>query len=105
MSPRFLYLVLIACAAGGPPPTRGMETAVRVEVGDVSYTPQHRFLSEDEGVEVAGAFLREHPHRALLASRILGWPDLLPEPARREFVRSHPFVASGRPSPEPMVGP
>ena len=67
--------------------------AVRVEVGDVSYTPQHRFLSEDEGVEVAGAFLREHPHRALLASRILGWPDLLPEPARREFVRSHPFVA------------
>src|SRR5258705_7929555 len=34
MSPRFLHLVLIACAAGGPPPTRGMETAVRVEVVD-----------------------------------------------------------------------
>jgi deazaflavin-dependent oxidoreductase (nitroreductase family) len=67
--------------------------ALRVEVGRDSYIPQHRFLSEDESVAVAGDFLREHPYRVLLASRILGWPDLHTEAALRGFVRTHPFVA------------
>jgi deazaflavin-dependent oxidoreductase (nitroreductase family) len=67
--------------------------ALRVEVGRESYTPQHRFLSEDESVAVVRGFLRRHPYRVALASRILGWPDLHPEPALRDFVRTHPFVA------------
>ena len=67
--------------------------ALRVEVGRESYTPQHRFLSEDEGAVVASDFLRRHPYRVRLASRILDWPDLHSEPALRDFVRTHPFVA------------
>ena len=67
--------------------------ALRVEVGRDSYVPRHRFLSEDEGVAVAGDFLRRHPYRGLLASRILGWPDLRSEAVLRGFVRTHPFVA------------
>ncbi len=67
--------------------------ALRVEIGRESYTPQHRFLSDDEGVAVAGAFVGKHPYRHALARRILGWPDLRDEVALREFVRTHPFVA------------
>jgi deazaflavin-dependent oxidoreductase (nitroreductase family) len=67
--------------------------ALRVEVGRESYTPQHRFLSDDESVAVASDFLRSHPYRVLLASRILDWPDLHSEAALRDFVRTHPFVA------------
>jgi deazaflavin-dependent oxidoreductase (nitroreductase family) len=67
--------------------------AVRVEVGRESYTPQHRFLSEDESAVVARDFLRRHPYRVRLASRILDWPDLHSEAALRDFVRTHPFVA------------
>lgn len=67
--------------------------ALRVEVGREAFTPQHRFLSEDESVAVASDFLRRHPYRVLLASRILDWPDLHSEAALREFVRTHPFVA------------
>ena len=67
--------------------------ALRVEVGRESYTPQHRFLTEDESVAVVGDFLRRHPYRGRLACRILDWPDLRQEPALRDFVRTHPFVA------------
>ena len=67
--------------------------ALRVEVGSESYTPQHRFLSEDESAAVASDFVRRHPYRVRLASRILGWPDLHSEPVLRDFVRTHPFVA------------
>jgi hypothetical protein len=41
----------------------------------------------------ANAFLREHPYRVRLASRILGWPDLHDDAVLREFVDTHPFVA------------
>lgn len=67
--------------------------ALRVEVGRESYTPQHRFLSDDESVAVASDFVRKHPYRRILACRILGWPDLRGEAALRDFVRAHPFVA------------
>jgi deazaflavin-dependent oxidoreductase (nitroreductase family) len=67
--------------------------ALRVEVGRESYAPQHRFLSEDESVAVASEFVRRHPYRVRLATRILDWPDLRSEPALRDFVRTHPFVA------------
>ena len=67
--------------------------ALRVEVGRESYRPQHRFLSEDESVAVAADFVRRHPYRVRLATRVLDWPDLHSETALRDFVRSHPFVA------------
>ena len=67
--------------------------AIWVEVGRDSYRPQHRFLSDDDSIAVAADFLRRHPYRGLLARRILGWPDLSTEPALRDFVRTHPFVA------------
>jgi deazaflavin-dependent oxidoreductase (nitroreductase family) len=67
--------------------------ALRVEVGRVSYAPRHRFLSDDESVAVAGDFVRRHPGRVWLATRILGWPDLHDEVALRGFVSTHPFVA------------
>ena len=67
--------------------------ALRVEVGRESFTPQHRFLGDDEAVAVARAFLREHPYRVRLATCILGWPDLRAEDLLHDFVREHPFVA------------
>jgi deazaflavin-dependent oxidoreductase (nitroreductase family) len=67
--------------------------ALRVEVGRESYTPQHRFLSEDESVAVTSDFVRRHPYRVWLATRILDWPDLHSETAVRDFVGTHPFVA------------
>ena len=67
--------------------------ALRVDVGRESYAPQHRFLSEDESVAVASDFVRRHPYRVLLASRVLDWPDLHTEAALRDFVGTHPVVA------------
>jgi deazaflavin-dependent oxidoreductase (nitroreductase family) len=67
--------------------------ALRVEVGRESYTPRHRFLTEDDSVAVANDFIHRHPYRRLLICRILGWPDLRDEAVLREFVRHHPFVA------------
>jgi len=67
--------------------------ALRVEVGREHYTPQHRFLSEDESVTVASDFVRRHPYRLRVATRILDWPDLHSETVLRDFVRTHPFVA------------
>lgn len=67
--------------------------ALRVEIGRESFTPEHRFLSSEESVAVAAAFLRGHPHRVRLARRILGWPDLHDPDVLREFVDTHPFVA------------
>lgn len=66
--------------------------ALRVEVGRESYRPQHRFLDEDESVAVARDFLRRHPYRVRVASRILDWPDLHSDSVLRDFVRTHPFV-------------
>jgi deazaflavin-dependent oxidoreductase (nitroreductase family) len=67
--------------------------ALRVVVGRESFTPQHRFLSQEESVSVAHGFLRKHPYRVRLASRILGWPDLHDDAVLRDFVGTHPFVA------------
>ena len=67
--------------------------ALRVEVGREHYTPQHRFLSEDEAVAVARDFVRRHPYRVRVATRILDWPNLHSETVLRDFVHSHPFVA------------
>ena len=47
--------------------------AVQVRLGRESFTPQHRFLSNDEAFDVAVGFRREHPRRMRLISTILGW--------------------------------
>ena len=67
--------------------------ALRVEVGREHYTPQHRFLSETESVALARDFVRRHPYRVRVATRILDWPDLHSETILRDWVRTHPFVA------------
>ena len=67
--------------------------AVRVQLGRESYTPEHRFLSEDESFEVVVQFRREHPWRMRLISTLLGWGDLRDDDTAREFTRTHPLVA------------
>jgi deazaflavin-dependent oxidoreductase (nitroreductase family) len=75
--------------------------ALQIQIGRESYTPQQRFLSEDESVAVVVEFRRQHPGRVRLAARILGWGDLSSDTALRDFVRSHPFVSfrPARPAP------
>jgi deazaflavin-dependent oxidoreductase (nitroreductase family) len=67
--------------------------ALRVRIGRESFTPEQRFLSEDESFAVAVEFRRRHPWRLRLISSILGWGDLRSDAAAREFVRSRPFVS------------
>lgn len=67
--------------------------AVKVRLGRDSFVPTHRFLTDDEALEVVAQFRREHPHRVRLATAILGWGDLYDDANAREFVRGHPFVA------------
>jgi deazaflavin-dependent oxidoreductase (nitroreductase family) len=95
---------VVVCSAWGPD-TQWLRNirarpALRIQIGRESFAPQQRFLSEDESVVVATAFLRRHPWRSRLFSIVLGWGDLRPDAAVREFVRTRPFV-SFRPA-DPM---
>ena len=87
----------VICAAWGPGTDWVLNLragpAVRVRLGRESFTPQHRFLSEDEAFDVAVQFGCEHPQRLRLISTILGWGDLRDDAAVRGFIRTHPFVA------------
>ena len=67
--------------------------ALRVQIGRESFTPQQRFLSEDESLAVVGGFGRRHPWRLRLVTSILGWGDLRSDAAAREFVSARPFVS------------
>jgi deazaflavin-dependent oxidoreductase (nitroreductase family) len=67
--------------------------AVRVKLGGRTFTPQHRFLGEEEAFDVVGQFRREHPHRVRFFSTVLGWGDLRDDERVRDFIRTHPFVA------------
>jgi deazaflavin-dependent oxidoreductase (nitroreductase family) len=71
--------------------------ALQVRIGRDWFTPQQRFLSEDEGLAVVSEFRRQHPHRSRLLASILGWGDLGSDAAARDFVSTRPFV-SLRPS-------
>jgi deazaflavin-dependent oxidoreductase (nitroreductase family) len=88
---------VVICAGWGPqtdwyrnlralPPTE-------VQLGGRTFTPEQRFLTDEEAFDVVGAFRREHPYRARLISGILGWGDLQNDDTVRRFVRAHPFVA------------
>ncbi|HZD65625.1 MAG TPA: nitroreductase family deazaflavin-dependent oxidoreductase [Acidimicrobiales bacterium] len=67
--------------------------ATRVQLGGESFTPQHRFLSDDEAFEAVAQFRQEHPWRLRVITRILGWGDLRDDSAVRKFITTHPFVA------------
>ena len=67
--------------------------ALQVQIGRESFTPQQRFLSEDESLAVVAGFLRRHPWRTRLATRIMGWEDLRSDTAARDFVSARPFIA------------
>ena len=67
--------------------------ALQVQIGRESFTPEQRFLSEDESFAVVAGFRRRHPWRLRLATWIMGWEDLRSDTAARGFVSTRPFVA------------
>jgi deazaflavin-dependent oxidoreductase (nitroreductase family) len=67
--------------------------ALQVRIGRQSFTPEQRFLTEDERFDVAIDFRRRHPWRLRLLTLIFGWDDLRSDAAVRAFVRSRPLVA------------
>lgn len=67
--------------------------AVQVQLGGQTFTPEHRFLADEEAFDVVGQFRREHPNRVRFFSAVLGWGDLRDDARVREFIRMHPFVA------------
>ena len=67
--------------------------ALQVQIGREAFTPQQRFLSEDESVAVVAGFRHRHPWRLRLATWIMGWEDLRSDTAARGFVSTRPFVA------------
>jgi len=87
----------VICAAWGPDTdwVRNLRAgpAAQVRLGRESFTPQHRFLSDEEAFDVAVQFRREHPQRLRLLSTILGWGDLRDDAAVRGIIPTHPFVA------------
>ncbi len=67
--------------------------ALQVLIGRESFIPEQRFLSQEESLAVVAGFLRRHPWRSRLATRIMGWEDLGSATAARAFVSTRPFVA------------
>ncbi len=45
--------------------------AVRVRTGRMDYVPEHRILTEEEAINAAARFCRDHPWEAKLAPRVL----------------------------------
>lgn len=87
----------VICSAWGPGVdwVRNLRArpGARVDIGRDSFTPAHRFLTEDEAVAVGEQFRERHPLRLRFMSWVLGWGDLRSEEALRAFVASRPFVA------------
>ena len=87
----------VICAGWGPQTDwyRNLraEPATQVQLGGRTFTPQQRFLTEEEAFDVAVQFRGEHPRRMRLISTVLGWGNLRDDVPLREFVRTHPFVA------------
>src|SRR5207247_6993803 len=68
----------VICAACGPDTdwVRNLRAgpAAKVRLGRESFTPQHRFLSEDEAFDVAVQFRHGHPRRQRPASALEARP-------------------------------
>jgi deazaflavin-dependent oxidoreductase (nitroreductase family) len=88
---------VVICAAWGPDTdwVRNLRAgpATRVQLGRESFVPAHRFLSDQEALDVLRRFRHRHPARLRLFRAALGWDDLRQDDAARAFVRTHPFVA------------
>jgi deazaflavin-dependent oxidoreductase (nitroreductase family) len=67
--------------------------APQVQIGQRSFIPQQRFLSEDESLAVVAEFRDRHPHRSRLLASVLGSGDLSSDAAARDFVSTRPFVS------------
>jgi deazaflavin-dependent oxidoreductase (nitroreductase family) len=76
--------------------------AVQVQLGGQTFTPQQRFLTNEEAFDVVVQFRREHPYRVRFFCTVLGWGDLRDDAHVREFLRTHPFVAF-RPAEAPAA--
>ena len=50
--------------------------ALQIQIGRELFTPEQRFLTEDESFAAVVEFRRRHPWRLRLVDRILGWGDL-----------------------------
>lgn len=98
----------VICAAWGPQTDwyRNLQagSAVKVQLGHESFTPVHRFLTDDEAFDVAREFRSDHPYRLRMVTTILGWGDLRDDAATRQFVHRHPFVEF-RPASRPPAVP
>ena len=66
----------VICAAWGPQTdwyrNLRVHPAVQVQLGGRTFTPQQRFLTEQEAFDVAVQFRRQHPHRLRFFSTVLG---------------------------------
>ncbi len=67
--------------------------ALQIEIGREAFTPEQRFLSEDESIAVVAEFRHRHPRRVRLIAWIFGWGDLSSDTAVKDFVRHRPFVS------------
>jgi deazaflavin-dependent oxidoreductase (nitroreductase family) len=76
--------------------------AVQVQLGGQTFTPQHRFLTDEEAFDVVGQFRREHPHRVRFFGTVLGWGGLRDDERVQKFIGTHPFVAF-RPAESPAI--
>ena len=67
--------------------------ALQVQIGRQSFTPQQRFLSEEESLAVVAEFRQRHSQRSRLLASVLGWGDLSSDTSARDFVSARPFVS------------
>ena len=67
--------------------------ALQIQIGRESFTPEQRFLSDDESFAVAVEFRRRHPWQLRFIAWILGWGDLRSDTVLKDFVRRRPFVS------------
>ena len=88
---------VVICSAWGPGAEwlRNLRAgpAKEIVIGRARFTPEHRFLTEDEAAEAIAGFRSRHPYRVRLITAILGWGDLRRDDEVCTFVQNHPFVA------------
>jgi deazaflavin-dependent oxidoreductase (nitroreductase family) len=73
--------------------------ALQVQIGHESFTPQQRFLSEEEGLAVVAGFRRAHPQRLRLLASILAGGISAPIPPRGTSSAFGSSCLSARPIP------
>jgi deazaflavin-dependent oxidoreductase (nitroreductase family) len=87
----------VICSAWGPDTdwirNIRVRPALQVQIGRESFTPDQRFLSEDESLAVVARFRRAHPGRLRLLASVLGWGDLRSDTTARDFVSTRPFIS------------